>query len=893
MAPALLAAWIASACVGQTAALAAPAPLPAPPPIDARRAILDPNRTRFPRSSLIDFSYLLDPPAGRHGFLQTTPDGHFRFQDGTPVRFWGINIAKDSVFQPHETIATAADRIAQAGFNLVRLHHVDDVGGLLPAHETPDGRLNQNGLDALDYWIAQCRERGIYVYLDLLDYRTFQPWEGVPNGDRLGRGAKPYALFDDRLIELQRDYARSLLCDHVNPYTGLPYVRDPAVCLVELCDENGLVKRWRDLPSLVEPYATQLRQQWNSWLRTTYTDTAGLAREWPDRRPDERIEDATVRLPEHEPKSPLERNRRRDFLRFAYAVHRQYFRDLLTPLQERGLRVPVTAVLDSDALPDVRAAADGLDFLATNFYWDHPFYGAGQDWQLPAYYFNLNELQCRGADTFAPFVSIASALGKPLVVREWNWCWPNKHRAAGMLEAAAYARLMDVAGMICFTYDARPQARGIGFFDVRRDPCRWGLLGVAARLYLGGDLDPGAHTVGVGCCRADTFYGGTDPRRDMQRRMADDLYSLGWLFPVRNVFFGERLSERPDADLIVASGLTPVGRYDVPRAVLHVDANACHPPQDAAALLAHTNGYGVAAGQPGLYRFTFSDFLYARRTQIERSAPPFVLDSVRGREYDPIGVDAAANACLGFVDARNERWVFSHLERRESPRAALDALAALYGHASRVCLDTRAFAAPDGRLVRDERRGLLRVDAPQLQALAGSMAPGVPMATSQVRLVTDTSIGALAVVSFDGRPLADSQHYLVKFVSFATNSGERKAEHGRDQWRGAIYALSAVGSAPVLTHGVAVQEPAVVSLGSRPVVEAHLRNGTWEVVRQGDTYHLYCDTPGAAFGLPDLPATVWVAPNGPAGRGAASRQQQPLVVPEAAFSLEITPVPEP
>ena len=46
---------------------------------------------RGPLSGVLDMSRLLDPPAGRHGFLQVR-EGRFVFEDGTPVRFLGANI---------------------------------------------------------------------------------------------------------------------------------------------------------------------------------------------------------------------------------------------------------------------------------------------------------------------------------------------------------------------------------------------------------------------------------------------------------------------------------------------------------------------------------------------------------------------------------------------------------------------------------------------------------------------------------------------------------------------------------------------------------------------------------------------------------------------------------
>ena len=43
---------------------------------------------------VLDFSHLLDAPAGKHGFLQIK-DGHFYFEDGTRARFLGLTLQRD------------------------------------------------------------------------------------------------------------------------------------------------------------------------------------------------------------------------------------------------------------------------------------------------------------------------------------------------------------------------------------------------------------------------------------------------------------------------------------------------------------------------------------------------------------------------------------------------------------------------------------------------------------------------------------------------------------------------------------------------------------------------------------------------------------------------------
>lgn len=51
-------------------------------------------------------------------------------------------------------------------------------------------------------------------------------------------------MINERLIELQKDYARKLLL-HVNPYTGLALADDPAVITVQINNEESAIKEQR------------------------------------------------------------------------------------------------------------------------------------------------------------------------------------------------------------------------------------------------------------------------------------------------------------------------------------------------------------------------------------------------------------------------------------------------------------------------------------------------------------------------------------------------------------------------------------------------------------------------------------------------------------------------
>ena len=69
---------------------------------------------------------------------------------------------------------------------------------------------------------------------------------------------------------------------HLNPYTKLTYAEDPAVALVEINNENGLIHTWMsgDFDALPDVFALDLRKQWNQWLAQRFANTEALSNAW-------------------------------------------------------------------------------------------------------------------------------------------------------------------------------------------------------------------------------------------------------------------------------------------------------------------------------------------------------------------------------------------------------------------------------------------------------------------------------------------------------------------------------------------------------------------------------------------------------------------------------------
>ncbi len=219
----------------------------------------------------------LDRPAGRHGFVRAE-QGQLVTAAG-PIRFWATNLCFDGCFPSHPQAERLAERLARLGINAVRMHHMDNrsIWGDSPDRLTIDPQR----LDRLDYLIHQLKRRGIYTNLNLHVSRTLGPAEGFPVAGNRPRYDKGVGLFEPRMIELQKRYARDLLT-HRNPYTGTTYAEEPAIAMVEISNENALfaVWEWGQLDDLEDPYRTTFRQLWNRWLEDRYGSTARLREAW-------------------------------------------------------------------------------------------------------------------------------------------------------------------------------------------------------------------------------------------------------------------------------------------------------------------------------------------------------------------------------------------------------------------------------------------------------------------------------------------------------------------------------------------------------------------------------------------------------------------------------------
>ena len=818
--------------------------------------VLDPNATAFPRASLADFSDSVPAPAGTKGFLQT--DGaHFKWNDGTRARFWGINVANTSLQESDDNIVAILRNFRASGFNLVRLHHFDERGGIIDQTKTDSKHFDAARLKKLDFWIAKARENGLYVYLDLLDYRQFKTGDGVANVEAIGRSAKPYAVFDPKLIELQKEYARALMRTHINAYTGKCYADDPTVVMLEIYDENGLFMRrglWRSMPS---PYAAQFKSLWNSWLKEQYGTSEKLRAAWTQNGQtslgaNESLDNGSVELPAMTwtpnqliaADKPFASSARKfDGARFAFDVHRRYFATMKSFLRdELKVKIPLCATGRYDDLPDLSSQSKELDFIGCNFYYDHPYWGTGlPPWKLPSYFHGKNPLSDLGEQSMAATLGLARMTNKPFVVREWNYCWPNPNRAAGMIEAATFGAMQDIDAMILFVYETNPSAR-LGYFNVRSDPARWGMAALGGQIFRQGLVSPLKNRVVVPYSTVDLFT---------YEKPYNPLYNLSWTVRMENApFDGDRFDAPNGTDLILPTGRSATGQYFGAPSLLYGRDLRSDGANNGAWAPLFWRDFDLTPRATSGTSFAYNGVLFGA-TEGRDQLRAMTLDSqlLRARGLLPIGENAEQTLSHGVWDANKKRLAFTELSRDEVLRAALDALKL----SGKIALDSREvnggiFRADTREVRRDATAGRFEVLTPRLQVLAGNLRGGRGFAHGLQ--MDNATNGALVALSLDGKPLDRSRKFLVKMASDAHNSDEiagrdpRFARQPKGQFR-----LDSIGNGPVGTGGKVSTLPLEIRMGDSRLLQLWQSGSAWELLVDGGTMTFWCDAPGAKFRL--------------------------------------------
>lgn len=416
-------------------------------------------------------------------------------------------------FPDHETADRYARQLAMHGYNLARLHFVD--ASLMFGRDKAFD-FDPETLDRIHYLLAALKRNGIYWMVDGLS-----SLRGVYGGfdDRWDDGGnlKLELFVDDRAFDHWKRMQETILA-RVNPYTGVAPIRDDALAIVILANENGMEfdAVVHDRPGKA-PYDPLLAKPFNNWLAKRYSSTEALAKAWPDLRSDETIEARSVELPADRYGDSA---RLRDLQAFFIETERATTAQMSEVLRGLGYRGLIS---NYNNWPTVQASLSRRDLEAVTMNTYH-------DW-VSGYAPGSKTTQASSiADgvNYIRMIAAARWLGRPFVVSEYDHLFWNRYRYEAGLAMPAYAALQgwDALcrhghGPIVLTYgEPFAHKKAMLPYAIALDPVARAGETLAALLYRRGDVATSDVTVPF------AVRGEEDLSDDMQAREPEYLTDI-------------------------------------------------------------------------------------------------------------------------------------------------------------------------------------------------------------------------------------------------------------------------------------------------------------------------------------------------------------------------------
>lgn len=401
------------------------------------------------KGTILDMSHLLDAPAGKHGFVHTEND-KMVFEDGTEFKFWGINVHDEMLFMSHSETDALVDWIAVSGFNLVRIHHMDGQNNhnsnIFGRSQERNTSLDEEHMDALCYFLSECKKRGIYWFIDNATSRKSYEDDNIQDYSTVDTAQKGYDAYDPIIQELHKQFSTELF-NWYNPYTGLRIKDDPALIGTDLINENYLVRYPRPSSSY---YAKQLDTLFTDWLKEKYKTDEAILAAWtqPGKNSVQEGESLAAGY-KYDPKSEwsisafaaeCSEQRAEDTFNFQIYLQSKYIKERYQYFKDMGIKSLVTGGtnwgVSGSAWLNMNASTD---FIDVHSYWHHPAKGWGV-WAGTTFNETLSSnLIDPNMGTIGDVMNRA-VYHKVRTLSEWNDCEPNPTTAETPLLLATYGR---------------------------------------------------------------------------------------------------------------------------------------------------------------------------------------------------------------------------------------------------------------------------------------------------------------------------------------------------------------------------------------------------------------------------------------------------------------------
>ena len=408
-----------------------------------------PRDDPFSEESLTDLSALSQGPAGSNGHIRRVED-RLELADGRPIKFWGVN---SSIPTTDDLMRRQARFMAKHGINLVRIHPVQDVVGLLEPDGQGGRQLNPDRLARLDLYLSILAEQGIYwqfspFYPHVIteaDGYPGQLYSELPNRGP-GKNTSGFANFMPELQAAQWEWLQALM-NHTNPHRSMAYKDDPALAIVEVHNEDSIF--WHFPLNGIESgefpnHKAALQRMWMEWLQAKYNNSSSaLHAAWGPvgngRRGGDAIDNPSMDIYgawQMEADGPwqakAETARMGDYIQFLAETQRRFFEGRQEALRDLGYQAVTVGTAwmaggPAGVTPNLWVD-DGLDMIDRHRYFGgHNVEGQSTHRIAAGPIRNASHLAQPGSGILsAGFEQIED---KPFMVSEWTQSPPNQWKA--------------------------------------------------------------------------------------------------------------------------------------------------------------------------------------------------------------------------------------------------------------------------------------------------------------------------------------------------------------------------------------------------------------------------------------------------------------------------------
>ena len=450
----------------------------------------------FTNEALLDLRGLNEKIAGQNGFVRKQGE-RFVLGDGTPVRFWAVNLSSGIAALNRSSIDSMARSLAKRGVNMVRYHSP------LFDSSNPEN-VDAKKLDDLFYLINALKQNGIYTTVSFYFPLWFdiQPHYGIPGYDAIDN-KRPFALlyFNERMQQIYKSWAKALLTTN-NPYTNATLSNEPSVAVVEIINEDSYFF-WTFSKSNIPPiHWEKLEKLYGDWLVQQYGSLDKAITAWGGAR-DDGDDTAAGRMALFEAwnmtgdavrqANAARRKRIGDQVRFLTENQRGFYESIVTYFKdELGSKSLVSPSNWHVTDPNILDALERYTYTAGDvidrhgyFSGEHKSPDGSHSYAVSAGH-SFKNLSALTVPQSLP-LQFAQIDGYPHTITEIGWTNPNLYRADYCFLASAYGSLQGVDAFYTFALGGAFWDTSMGKFALSC-PVILGNFPAYALLYRRGDL---------------------------------------------------------------------------------------------------------------------------------------------------------------------------------------------------------------------------------------------------------------------------------------------------------------------------------------------------------------------------------------------------------------------